>query len=94
MEGVGRLLTKEAKAISRGEKSKVQKSGKQGLVVKSAEGLRFAHTNTALPTTVIPEVEPVVPEDQSNHALEPKDAELEKRNIQKRYEDFGDQSTG
>jgi hypothetical protein len=43
-----RLITKESKALSR-SKSARRSTGKRGVVIESAEGIRFAYADTPLP---------------------------------------------
>jgi hypothetical protein len=44
-----RLISKSSKSESRGAKPAKRASSKRGLVVNSAEGVRFAYASTPLP---------------------------------------------
>jgi hypothetical protein len=47
---MGRFINKETKAISRGQK--FPRKEPRGLIIKSAEGVRFAYTTTSLPAGI------------------------------------------
>lgn len=45
-----RLLTKQSKKVAGTGKAARRSTSKRGLIVESAEGVRFAYTSTRLPT--------------------------------------------
>lgn len=75
---IKRLITPETRRISRGEETHaIQRSRPylSGLVIESAEGVRFAYSATQLPKAALPEVIPVELEVETVSLLSETDAE-------------------